>query len=226
MAEDKLKTLLSIVVENYIDKGEPIGSKFLHSLEDTDYAPSTLRKYLNILEKEGLLYQPYNSAGRVPTVKGLSNYIDDVLALPKQENKEFNEIDFDIDYARHDLKSVVETLDEYTDGAVVGFLKQDEYFYLGINNLLKETLIIDHETTRYIVNFIESKKIIQELDAKLTKKGKVYYTFLEADQKLISAIYTKIEINGYDAMISILGPSRIDHKKNVMVLKKFMEMYN
>lgn len=69
MKEDKLKQLLSIVIENYIHKGDPIGSKFLHSLENTEYAPSTLRKYLNLLEKEGLLYQPYNSSGRIPTVK-------------------------------------------------------------------------------------------------------------------------------------------------------------
>ena len=52
MKEEKLKKLLSVVIENYIDKGDPIGSKFLYSLDDTDYAPSTLRKYLNILEQE------------------------------------------------------------------------------------------------------------------------------------------------------------------------------
>ena len=52
MKEDTLKELLSIVVENYIDKGDPIGSKFLYSLDDMEYAPSTLRKYLNILEQE------------------------------------------------------------------------------------------------------------------------------------------------------------------------------
>lgn len=69
MKPEKLRELLNIVIENYIDKGDPIGSKFLYSLEDTDYAPSTLRKYLNILEQEGLLYQPYHSAGRIPTVK-------------------------------------------------------------------------------------------------------------------------------------------------------------
>jgi len=38
-------------------------------LEDSEYAPSTLRKYLNQLEKAGMVYQPYNSSGRVPTVQ-------------------------------------------------------------------------------------------------------------------------------------------------------------
>ncbi|MBU1758580.1 hypothetical protein KKG31_05590 [Patescibacteria group bacterium] len=67
--DPKLLALLDVVIDNYICKGEPVGSKFLHSLEDIEYAPSTLRKYLNVLEKSGMVYQPYNSSGRIPTVQ-------------------------------------------------------------------------------------------------------------------------------------------------------------
>ena len=70
MAQDaKLLALLDVLVDTYITKGEPIGSKFLHSLEDVDYAPSTLRKYLHVLEEQGMVYQPYNSSGRIPTLQ-------------------------------------------------------------------------------------------------------------------------------------------------------------
>ncbi len=222
MREDKLKRLLSIVIENYIDKGDPIGSKFLHSLEDTNYAPSTLRKYLNILEQEGLLYQPYHSAGRIPTVKWLESYMDTILAVSEPE---IDPVHTDLHYTRDDLRSMVETLGDYMDGAVVWFLKEDEYYYLWLNNLLKETFIADHETTRYIIKFIESKEIIQKLDRKLTKKWNVYYTFIENGDKLISIMYTKVVVRGYDAMITILGPSRMDHKKNVAILKQFIDEF-
>lgn len=223
MKDNKLGELLRLVIENYIYKGDPIGSKFLHSLEESVYAPSTLRKYLNILEKEGLLYQPYNSAWRIPTVKWLSSYLTDILSEETMLAITEDEVEFDLTYARDDLRSMVETLGEYTDGVVVGFLKEDQYFYLGINNLLKESLIGDHESVRYIVKFIETKKIIQELDAKVMKKATIYYTFIESGEKLISVIYSKVDINWYDAIISILGPARIDHKKNVMILKQFMD---
>lgn len=223
MKDDRLKELLSIVIEHYISKGEPIGSKFLHSQEDSEYAPSTLRKYLNLLEKEWLLYQPYHSAGRLPTAQWLSNYIDTILALSQKEtDDEINDMDFDLDYARNDLRSIVETLGEYMDGAVVGFLKEDEYYYLWLNNLLKETLLNDVDTTRYLIKFIESKELVQQLDAKMIKKWVVYYTILDIEEKLIAIIYTKIEVNGYDAMLAALGPARVDHRKNVMLLKKFL----
>ncbi len=229
MKEDKLKQLLSIVIENYIHKGDPIGSKFLHSLDMTEYAPSTLRKYLNLLEKEGLLYQPYNSSGRIPTVKGLSSYMESLLLLsssaPATEEGEESPV-IDLDYARNDLKSIVETLGDFVDGAVVGFLREDEYYYLGLNNLLRESLIADHETTRYLVKFIESKELVQQLDARVLKKETIYYTFLENDEKPIAIVYTKVDINGYDAILSILGPSRVDHRKNVLILKKFIEGYS
>ncbi len=225
MKEDKLKKLLWIVIEHYIDKWEPIWSKFLHTLDSTDYAPSTLRKYLNLLEQEWLLYQPYNSAWRVPTKEWLSNYIDSILLVSQEWNEQFDEMAFDVDYARNDLRSIVETLWEWMDWAVVWFLKEDEYYYLWINNLLKENLLSDVETTKYLIDFIEHKHIIPELDTKMLKHWKIYYSFIESDEKLISALYTKILVNSYDAMLCVLWPSRVDHKKNVTILKKFMNSF-
>jgi heat-inducible transcriptional repressor len=84
--DSKLLALLDVVIDNYIFKGEPVGSKFLHSSGDTEYAPSTLRKYLNQLEKSGMVYQPYNSSGRIPTVQGLSTYIAGYLAVKEEES--------------------------------------------------------------------------------------------------------------------------------------------
>lgn len=218
----KLLGLLSIVIDTYINKGDPVGSKFLHSLELTDYAPSTLRKYLNQLEKDGLVYQPYNSSGRLPTVEWLSLYVDEIL------EKEMTTFDlaFDVDYARHGLRYVIETLGKVADWAVVWFLRNDEYFFLGINNLLQNSQLNDMETTKYIVQYIEDKKIVESLDGKMMKKNQVYYTFIQSDQHVISAVYTKIHVNGYDSVISIIGPMRSDYKKNVDLLKKFVQKYN
>jgi heat-inducible transcriptional repressor len=83
--DEKLLALLDVVIDTYITKGEPIGSKFLHSQWDLEYAPSTLRKYLNVLEQQGMVYQPYNSSGRIPTVQGLTLYIEHFLAQQEQE---------------------------------------------------------------------------------------------------------------------------------------------
>ena len=89
-SNDTLLQLLHVVIDNYISKGEPIGSKFLSTMEwsEMDYAPSTLRKYLQQLESSWLVYQPYNSSGRIPTVQGLSSYLDTFLSELTEEKGE------------------------------------------------------------------------------------------------------------------------------------------
>ena len=211
----KLLALLDTVIETYLQKGEPVWSKFLNSLEAVDYAPSTLRKYLNILEKQGMVYQPYNSSGRIPTLQGLSAYVESTLAQSPQD------IDLNLNSTRAELKSFVEALGEVTDGVVVGFIRNDEYYYLGINNLLRDDMIDEYSATRTIIRFIEEKKIVPFIDKKILKNGEVYYTFVNDQDTLISCVYVKISLNDYDMVLSIVGPLRVDYKKILPFSKKF-----
>ena len=215
----KLLALLDTVIETYLQKGEPVWSKFLNSLEAVDYAPSTLRKYLNILEKQGMVYQPYNSSGRIPTLQGLSAYVESTLAQSPQD------IDLNLNSTRAELKSFVEALGEVTDGVVVGFIRNDEYYYLGINNLLRDDMIDEYSATRTIIRFIEEKKIVPFIDKKILKNGEVYYTFVNDQDTLISCVYVKISLNDYDMVLSIVGPLRVDCKKNIAILKKVLETF-
>ena len=215
----KLLALLDTVIETYLQKGEPVWSKFLNSLEAVDYAPSTLRKYLNILEKQGMVYQPYNSSGRIPTLQGLSAYVESTLAQSPQD------IDLNLNSTRAELKSFVEALGEVTDGVVVGFIRNDEYYYLGINNLLRDDMIDEYSATRTIIRFIEEKKIVPFIDKKILKNGEVYYTFVNDQDTLISCVYLKISLNDYDMVLSIVGPLRVDYKKNITILKKVLETF-
>lgn len=227
-ANETLLHLLHIVIDNYISKWEPIGSKFLATMKeaDIDYAPSTLRKYLQQLEQSGLVYQPYNSSWRIPTVEWLSNYIDHFLTELQHWDSESTNLsdkvvfEFDIELARSSLKGITENLGRMVDGVVVSFLSNDEYNFLWINNLLTEERTTDFDLMKYIVNFIEKKKIVQVLDTKIIKWGSVYYTFVQDDDNVLSIVYTKITVNDYDAIVAIVGPSRVDYKKNLTILKK------
>lgn len=193
-----------------------------------DYAPSTLRKYLHQLESSGMVYQPYNSSGRIPTVQGLSTYLDTFLAEltdPNTEDESDNfSFELDIELARASLRGVTENLGRMVDGVVVGFLSNDEYYFLGINNLLTEQMREETETMRYIVDFIERKEIVDFLGTKIIKRWNVYYTFAQDGDKVLSCVYTKVSINDYDAIISIVWPSRVNYKKNLTVLKKLSSL--
>ena len=215
--DHKLLALLDVVIDNYINKGEPVGSKFLHSLKDAEYAPSTLRKYLNMLEKAGMVYQPYNSSGRVPTIQWLTTYIENFLVDQEEEKN------VEVVKVRSWLKQLVESIWKLADGVVVGFVRNDEYYYLGINNLLKDDMINEYQATKNIIRFIEEKRIVKFIDGKILKKNQIYYTFIEDQKTIISCLYAKITINDYDCIMSIIGPTRVNYKKNVAIFKKLLQ---
>ena len=193
-----------------------------------DYAPSTLRKYLHMLEESGMVYQPYNSSGRIPTVQWLSTYLDTFLAdLTSHDDMEESDsfsFELDIELARSSLRGITENLGKMVDGVVVGFLPNDEYYFLGINNLLTEQMREEMDTMKYIVDFIERKEIVDFLATKIIKRGNVYYTFAQDDDKVLSCVYTKVSVNDYDAIVAIVGPSRVNYKKNLTVLKKLSSL--
>lgn len=217
MAQDaKLLALLDVVIDTYISKWEPIGSKFLNSLEDVEYAPSTLRKYLHMLEEQGMVYQPYNSSGRIPTLQGFTLYLDTYLAQTELA------VQSEVNDARVSMKTVVETIGGIVDWVVVGFLKNDEYYYLGINNLLKDELLDEYQATKQLIRFIEEKRIVKFIDGKMLKKNQMYYTFIEDQKLVISCLYAKIQIDGYDGIVSIIGPTRVDYKKNAAIMQNLL----
>lgn len=224
--DDKLIDLLTVVIDNYISKWEPIGSKFLHSLELVEYAPSTLRKYLNLLEKAWFVYQPYNSSWRIPTLDGLAVYLDSYMATKKTEKPQKEDsFTLDVDMARGNLRWIIESVWKVVDGVVVWFLRNDEYYFLGINNLLREHASVESfSTTKYIIEFIESRQVIWFLSTKIIKSWQVYYTFVKDWEMTLSCLYAKVNVNKFDWIISIVWPMRMNYKKNLSVLQKLLDL--
>ncbi len=68
--------ILRIIVEEYIKTWEVLGSKILIKKYDLWVSSATVRNDMAKLEKLDLVYQPYNSAGRLPTTKWLRAFVN------------------------------------------------------------------------------------------------------------------------------------------------------
>lgn len=68
--------ILKIIVDEFIETWEVMGSKLLLQKYDLWVSPATVRSDMAKLEALELLYQPYNSAGRLPTSKGLRAFVN------------------------------------------------------------------------------------------------------------------------------------------------------
>ncbi|MEG2813271.1 MAG: heat-inducible transcription repressor HrcA, partial [Oscillospiraceae bacterium] len=85
--DERKKSILTAVVEEYIKTGEPIGSHAVLNRINMSISSATVRSEMASLEKCGLLVQPHTSAGRIPTNLGYRFYIDNLM-MPNQLSKE------------------------------------------------------------------------------------------------------------------------------------------
>jgi heat-inducible transcriptional repressor len=76
---DRERRILGVLVQAYIDEGEPVSSLWLAN-RGFGVSSATLRNILVRLEELGYLRQPHTSAGRVPTDLGYRCYVDQLLA--------------------------------------------------------------------------------------------------------------------------------------------------
>ena len=71
--------VLWATVQRYVATAEPVGSRILVQEYNLKVSPATVRNAMGFLEKSGLLYQPYVSAGRVPSDSGYRLYVDRLM---------------------------------------------------------------------------------------------------------------------------------------------------
>jgi heat-inducible transcriptional repressor len=71
--------VLEAIITDYIETGEPVGSRTISKRSVMNVSPATIRNVMADLEEMGLLHQPHTSAGRIPTVKGLRLYLDSIM---------------------------------------------------------------------------------------------------------------------------------------------------
>src|SRR2546423_1515710 len=77
------REILRRVVEDYVETGQPVGSKALVERAGMTVSASTVRNELADLESLGLLTHPHTSAGRVPTERGYRYYAQVLLGGPE-----------------------------------------------------------------------------------------------------------------------------------------------
>jgi len=76
---ERHQKILQATVKHYIATAEPVGSKTLIEEYDFSVSSATIRNVMGKLEKAGFLYQPYTSAGRIPSDSGYRIYVDRLI---------------------------------------------------------------------------------------------------------------------------------------------------
>lgn len=86
---DRARDIFRLVVEAYLDDGQPVGSRTIARRSTLNLSPASIRNVMQDLEEAGLLAAPHTSAGRVPTEIGLRLFVDGMMqvAEPSAEDR-------------------------------------------------------------------------------------------------------------------------------------------
>ncbi|MCR2833864.1 heat-inducible transcriptional repressor HrcA [Parerythrobacter lacustris] len=84
---ERAREIFRLVVEGYLDSGNPVGSKTLAG-GGVNLSPASIRSVLADLESLGLLAAPHTSAGRMPTDSGLRLFVDGMMQVAEPTREE------------------------------------------------------------------------------------------------------------------------------------------
>ena len=88
---ERMREIFGHVVEAYLDRGAPVGSKALSGT--VNLSPASIRGVMQDLEERGLLTHPHTSAGRIPTETGLRLFVDGIMQVAAPDPRQRREIE-------------------------------------------------------------------------------------------------------------------------------------
>mgnify|MGYP000089751556 CR=1 FL=1 len=101
---ERQKKILSLVVREYVETAQPVGSETLVRKSGLRVSSATIRNELATLEELGYLTHPHTSAGRMPTEKGYRYFVEALMEefeLPPVEQRmirhQFHQVTLDVD---------------------------------------------------------------------------------------------------------------------------------
>ena len=107
MLSDRRQIVLRALIEEYIARALPVGSRTLVERYNLIISSATVRNELSLLEEMGYLAQPHTSAGRIPTDFGYRAFVDELLSESDPDNGE--------DALARELRESASDLDDLMD---------------------------------------------------------------------------------------------------------------
>lgn len=243
LSERKLK-ILQLIIEEYINTGEPVGSRTISKNKDLSLSAATIRNEMSDLEDLGYLVQPYVSAGRVPSQNAYSLYVDELMQTEQIDADDKNVIKdvvtsniCQIDALLSETAMLLSDLTSYTSIAVLAnkvrrtknTIKHFELVALSEKLIVMIIVMQDgkvHNDIISVENNISKEKL--DLISMSIAKDIIGKTINELGDTLTS--YIKKEINVYDSlyenMLKVLQKNISSTKPMSVVLKGANNIFN
>lgn len=129
--DDRKVKILKAIIRNYLETGEPVGSRTISKYTDLKLSSATIRNEMADLEELGYIVQPHTSAGRIPTDKGYRFYVDDMMLQKEAElatrESEVNDREKEVESMKEFLSEKVDKVEELLQNVAKVLAKDTNY---------------------------------------------------------------------------------------------------
>lgn len=221
--------ILSAVIEEYTKTAIPVGSQILASKYNFKVSSATLRNDMMSLEKEGFLYQPHISAGRIPTDQGYRYFVEEIMKdkeLSREEQHKLQREFLKLKAQNTRLTKTSAKLLSHLSGnlAISGLIDNDEFADFGMRELMEEPEFKDLDD---MCRLVETLDYVDEKFDKLLKNIKYGETkiFIGKENPIEEISNCSMMVSPYKlksgekGILALIGPKRMKYAKNKSMLE-------
>lgn len=221
------RKLLQAIINEFIETAEAVGSEHLAKKYGIDLSPATIRNEMSDLVKMGYLAKPHSSSGRVPTIMGYKEMLEDIrdqfedidVALESVIREELFQSRFNIEDF---IYRAIGDLTRETKNVSFAIVNHHSY-YAGLSNVINYPEFADSVLLGRLLQAIEDHTVLLELLNKFNNNQDVRVLFGE-DTGIdyfvgTSLIYKLVQIPGdKQGFLGIIGPVRMNYPKNIAMV--------
>ncbi len=164
--ERKMRILKSIIDE-YIENGEPVGSKHLVESGNMSLSPATIRNEMSELEEMGYLDKPHTSAGRIPSNAAYRIYIEKLMESYRLNVEELNLLNeltrFKMDEMEKMVSRATKVISEITNCATLSLMTSNKQHVVS----RFDALLVDENSLVLVMvlpdNSVKSQHLVSDI---------------------------------------------------------------
>ncbi len=222
MLTERQEAILNTIVQEYINRAEPIGSQFISEHYDFGIKKAMLRREMQRLTEMKYLEQPHASAGRVPTDHGYRFFVNKFL----EATDEISSFLFpDLDKTEDEIiffHQLTKSISEAASALVLGYLANMRILLKeGWEAALQQPELQDSQYLNRFISFLN--KMERELEIFEPESDSQIY--IGRENPLVktddfSTIIVKCALPEIEnSFLIIVGPKRMPYKRNIWLLK-------
>lgn len=230
MLSDRRQRVLAALIEEYVARAIPVGSRTLTERYELGVSPATVRNELSMLEGEGYISQPHTSAGRIPTDFGYRTFVDNLIesgviaedSATQQAVEQLRQSAKELDDLLEQTSTQLAQLTECLTIVAPHALRHPRR--LGMSSLMRQPEFAYTESLLPVMQVLEDETVLlQILDATAEAGGtpRVRIGSENEAEELsgVSLVASRFGHGESEGIVAVIGPTRMDYSKVLQAVR-------